>query len=139
MSGCCFPLCCWFAELPRVFYRTVSKRGRTLQISASRVRFRFFAFDGLVPVASRQFPVCTPSVSVVFRQFLVVVLSVSGRGSVSFWCSSVSGRDPSVSVSFQSCSSVYSCDSSYESISFAVVIHQFRYSSVSVVIHQFRS
>ena len=63
-SGCRFPLrVARFAELPRVFCRTVTKRCRALQISASRrAGFRFFAFDGLVPVASRQFPV-------VFRQF----------------------------------------------------------------------
>ena len=98
-SGCRFPLrVARFAKLPRVFCRTVSKRCRALQISASRsAGFRFFAFDGLVPVASRQFPV-------VFRQFRSC--SVSFRScSVSF------GRDPSVSVVIHQ---------------FTVMIHQFR-------------
>ena len=80
------------------------KRCRALQISASRsAGFRFFAFDGLVPAASRQFPV-------VFR--FGRVPPVSGRvPSVSGRVPSVSGRDPSVSVVFHQ---------------FTVVIHQFR-------------
>ena len=100
-SGCRFPLrVARFAELPRVL-----KRGRALQISASRsAGFRFFAFDGLVPVASRQFPV-------VFRQFR------SGRDP------SVSGRVPSVSVVFRQFPVVFR--------QFPVVIRQFRSCSIS--------
>ena len=105
-SGCRFPLrVARIAELPRVFCRTVLKRCCALQISASRsAGFRFFAFDGLVPVVSRQFPV-------VFRQFRSC--SVSFRScSVSFGrVPSVSGRVPSVSVVFHQ---------------FTVVIRQFR-------------
>ena len=60
---------------------------RAADLSKSQAGFRFFAFDGLVPVASRQFPV-------VFRQFRSC--------SVSFRSCSVSFR--SCSVSFRSCS-----------------------------------